>query len=43
MAVEEPSVIAATSGAAKVVASGGGFETSTTAKYAQPSPPRSVR
>jgi hypothetical protein len=30
MAVEEPSVIAATSGAAKVVAAGGGFETSTT-------------
>ena len=43
MAVEEPSVIAATSGAAKVVASGGGFETSTTAKCAPPSPSRSVR
>ena len=36
-------MIAATSGAAKVVASGGGFETSTTAKCAPPSPPRSVR
>ena len=31
MAVEEPSVIAATSGAAKLVAAGGGFETATTA------------
>ena len=31
MSTEEPSVIAATSGAAKVVAAGGGFATSTTA------------